>query len=298
MNLAPGVPTKTLRLFAPDYGPLADRDVYRRHILTGERAQTVRIASVAPARSARTEDLLLVHTPEYVEALRSGEPPDLASTGCVWFPSWIDVSLSVLGAFLDAVDTSLEDGVSGMLGGGGHHAYPDHGGALSTVNDIAIGVHYLRTKGIRRVLILDLDAHFGNGTVASFPDDPDLFLLDFHGHASDFGHPDGPHLFRNFRSEPDARTYLQSLRKDLPRVLDEFQPEVCLYAAGMDVFSGTPNPPLRLKVPDIERREAFVFETLSSRNLPVAYVHAGGYASVETLVGLHMITARAAQGVL
>ena len=167
---------------------------------------------------------------------------------------------------------------------------------MSPVNDIAIGVHYLRTKGIRRVLVLDLDAHFGNGTVASFPDDPDLLLFDFHGHASDFGHPDTPHLFKNFRNEPDAKLYLQALRKELPRVLDEFQPQACLYAAGMDVFSGTPNPPLRLKIPDIEKRETFVFETLSSQKVPVAYVHAGGYASVGTLAELHMITARAACG--
>lgn len=287
-----------LRLFVPDYGPLADRDVYRRHIIAGERAKEEEIATLTPSRSAKIEDLLLVHTPHYIEALRSGEPPELASSGGVWFPSSIDVSLSVLGAFLDAIDSALADRVSGMLGGGGHHAYPGHGGALSPVNDVAIGVHYLRAKGIRRVLVLDLDAHFGNGTAASFPDDPDLFLFDFHGHASDFGHPDTPHLFKNFRDEPDARLYLQALCKELPMVLDEFKPQACLYAAGMDVFSGTPNPPLRLKVPDIEKREAFVFEALSNQKVPVAYVHAGGYASVETLVGLHLITARAAHGAL
>jgi acetoin utilization deacetylase AcuC-like enzyme len=300
------VPTKepeslsaqTLRLFVPNYGPLADRDVYRRHIVAGERAEAEGIATLIPSQNAKVEDLLLAHTPEYVQALRSGQPADLASTGGEWFPGSIDVSLSVLGAFLGAIDSALTDGVAGMLGGGGHHAYPDHGGALSPVNDVAIGVHHLRRRGIRRVLVLDLDAHFGNGTAASFPNDPDLFLFDFHGHASDFGHPDTAHLFKSFRDEPDARLYLQALRKELPNVLGEFRPEVCLYAAGMDVFSGTPNPPLRLRVPDIEKREAFVFEALSSRRVPVAYVHAGGYASLETLTALHLITARAAHGAL
>ena len=289
---------ETLRLFVPNYGPLADRDVYRRHIVAGERAQEEGIATLTPSQNARVEDLLLAHTPEYVEALRSGQPADLASSGGEWFLGSIDVSLSVLGAFLDAIDSALTDGVAGMLGGGGHHAYPDHGGALAAVNDMAIGVHHLRRRGIRRVLILDLDAHFGNGTAASFPNDPDLFLFDFHGHASDFSHPDTPHLFKSFRDEPDARLYLRDLRKELPNVLGEFRPEACLYAAGMDVFSGTPNPPLRLRVPDIEKREAFVFEMLSSRQVPVAYVHAGGYASLETLTALHLITARAAQGTL
>ncbi len=289
---------QTLRLFVPTYGPLADQDVYRRHIVAGERAEAEGIATLTPSQNARIEDLLFAHSANYVEALRSGQPAELASTGGAWFPGCIDVSLSVLGAFLDAIDSAVTCGVAGMLGGGGHHAYPDHGGALSPVNDMAIGVHHLRRRGIRRVLVLDLDAHFGNGTTACFADDPDLFLFDFHGHAADFWHPDTPHLFKNFRDEADARLYLQALRKELPSVLGEFRPEACLYAAGMDVFSGTPNPPLRLRVPDIEKREAFVFETLWSRQVPVAYVHAGGYASLETLAALHLITARAAHGVL
>lgn len=297
-NEPEGLSAQKLRLFAPNYGPLADQDVFRRHIVAGERAEAAGIATLIPSQNARIEDLLLAHTPEYVEALRTGLPADLASTGGAWFLGCIDVSLSILGSFLGAIDSALTDGVAGMLGGGGHHAYPDHGGALSPVNDMAIGVHHLRRRGIRRVLVLDLDAHFGNGTAASFPNDPDLFLFDFHGHASDFSHPDTPHLFKNFRDEADARLYLQALRKDLPRVLGEFRPEACLYAAGMDVFSGTPNPPLRLRVPDIEKREAFVFEALSSRQVPIGYVHAGGYASLETLTVLHLITARAAHGVL
>lgn len=285
---------KPLRLFLPDFGPLAGRDVYRRHIVTGKRAEAEGIANVTPSRHASINDLACVHSPEYVEALQTGEPADLASTGGDWFPGSIDVSLSVLGAFFDAIDSALTEGVSGMLGGGGHHAYPAHGGALSPVNDLALGVHYLRRLGIRRVLVLDLDAHFGNGTAASFPNDPDLFLFDFHGQASDFWHPDTPHLFKNFRDEPDAKSYLRTLQKELPTVLEAFRPEACLYAAGMDVFSGTPNPPLRMKTPDIEKRERIVFETLSSRRLPVAYVHAGGYASLETLAELHLITSRAA----
>ena len=119
---------QTLRLFVPNYGLLADRDVYRRHIVAGERAEAEGIATLIPSQNAKVEDLLLDHTPEYVEALRSGQPADLASTGGEWCPGGIDVSLSGFGAFLGAMDSALTDGVAGMLGGGGHHAYPDRGG--------------------------------------------------------------------------------------------------------------------------------------------------------------------------
>ena len=287
-----------VRLYVPDYGCLAEKDVYRRHIVVGERAEAEGIVSVNCRNYADPDLLFLVHTPEYVEAFRTGEPGDLASTGGEWFPGFVEISLSVLGNYLGAIDAALMEGVAGVAAGGGHHAFPDHGGALCPVNDVAIGIHYLRQKGIKRVLILDLDAHFGNGTTACIPNDPDVFLFDFHGHASNFWNPDTPHLFRNFHDEPDAQLYLRTLRKELPRVLDEFKPDFCIYGAGMDVFSGTPNPPLRLKIPDIEKRDVFVFEQLSSRGIRTAYVHSGGYASHETVVKLHLITARAAHAAL
>lgn len=286
---------RQLRLFLPDYGSLAEKAVYRRHIVVAERAATEGLAIIECAPPAQVEVLSTVHTQEYVDALMTGLPSDLASTGGEWSPGFLKISLSALGGYLGAVDAALTDGAAGILAGGGHHAFPDHGGALCPINDVAIGIHYLRRKGIRRVLVLDLDAHFGNGTAACIPDDPEVFLFDFHGHASNFWNPDTPHLFKNFHHEPDARLYLQTLRRELPRMLDEFKPEVCIYGAGMDVFSGTPNPPLRLRTPDIEKRDSFVFETLSGRQIPVAYIHSGGYASHETVVALHLITARAAQ---
>lgn len=289
---------KRIRLFVPEYGVFAEKDVHRRHIVVGERAEAEGIVTLEHAPSANVEELSYAHTPEYIEALKTGEPYDLASTGGDWFPTFLEISLSVLGGYLGAVDAALTDGIAGVAGGGGHHAFPEHGGAICPVNDVAISIHHLRRNGIRKVLVLDLDAHFGNGTAACIPDDPDVFLFDFHGPSSKFWNLDTPHLFKNFQGEPDASLYLRTLRKELPRVLDEFQPEFCVFQAGMDVFSGTPNPPLRLKVPDIEKRDAFVFGTMVSRGIPVAYTHSGGYCSHETVVSLHLITARAAHKAL
>src|SRR5664279_3978590 len=227
---------KKLRLFVPDYGVFAEKDVHRRHIVVGERAEAEGIATVECAPTASAEELSLVHTPEYVEALKSGEPYELASTGGDWFQGFLEISLSVLGNYLGAIDAALMDGVAGVAAGGGHHAFPDHGGALCPINDVAIGIHHLRRKGIRKVLVLDLDAHFGNGTAACIPNDPEVFLFDFHGPSSKFWNLDTPHLFKNFQGEPDASLYLRTLQKELPRVLDEFQPEICIYGAGKDVF--------------------------------------------------------------
>lgn len=176
----------SLKLFIPDFGPLAAQPVYQRHLLVGERAVATGMATLFHPEPARVEDLLLFHSPEYVEALAQGVPDPLASSGGTWFPGLMDFARSIVGASFASIEAAARDGVSGLLGGGGHHAYPTRGGALSWVNEIGIGVHHFRRLGFQRVLVLDLDAHFGNGTVAGFPDDPDLFLFDLHGHASDW----------------------------------------------------------------------------------------------------------------
>ena len=126
---------KKVRLFVPDYGVFAEKDVHRRHIVVGERAEAEGIATVECAPRASVEELSLVHTPEYVEALRSGEPYELASTGGDWFPGFLEISLSALGNYLGALDAALADGIAGVAAGGGHHAFPDHGGALCPIND-------------------------------------------------------------------------------------------------------------------------------------------------------------------
>jgi acetoin utilization deacetylase AcuC-like enzyme len=255
------------------------------------------IAEVVSGRCATHEELQLFHVPAYLEALQTGKPNDLASSGFTWFPEMYDVSRSRVGCILDAVDTAVAAGISGALDGGGHHARPYSGGALSSINCVGVGVHYAR-RFCRRVIVLDLDLHFGNGTTAGFPDDLELFLFDYHGHASDFFHPTTPHLFRNLAAEPEGGTYLSRLREDLPQVLDAFEPELCLYVGGMDVFAGTPNAHLRLSTDDIRAREGFVFSQMAERKIPVVYTLGGGYAANETVARHHLLTACAAADAL
>lgn len=283
-----------LPLVRADYGPLAEMPVFRRHGLVGRLAVEAGIAEVRPAGPNRQVDLTLFHTPQYLQALRTGEPDSLASTAFPWFPGIYDVAVSRTAGFFDAVDAAIAtQAAAGFLGNGGHHAPPGRGGALGVVNEIGLGARYALRQELR-VFVLDLDLHFGNGTAMGLGSEPGAFLFDYHGHASDFFEVEADHLFRNLKSEPTGKVYLSRLGAELPAALDRFRPDLCLYLAGMDVFGGTPNAHLKLSFEDIERRENLVFRELSTRGIPVVYAHGGGYASEETVARLHLLTARAA----
>lgn len=286
------IPNK-LQFFIPDYGKMSEADLIKRNVIIAQRIETEDIGTISVGRTASDEEVLMFHTETYINALRTGFPPELASTGAIWTPDVYHFTKQRVGSFLDAIDQALISGVSGMMGLGGHHACPDCGGALSVLNDIGIGVHYIRHK-LKKIFVLDLDMHFGNGTTAGFNNDPDLFLFDYHGLASNFFHPNTPHLFRDLTEDPYGTFYLDMLRKELPVSLDGFKPDFCIYLSGMDVYAGSANAKLLLNVRDIEVRENFVLSQIVIRRIPVVYAHGGAYLSEDSAANLHLITARAA----
>jgi len=292
--MAGGVPReRPLVVFLPRYGYLREMPVFRRNVVCADILRQEEVAEVRIARDATPEDLEMFHLRYYVAALQTGRPHDLASSGLPWHPELFQAVTSKVGSFLDAIDRAATQGNSGTLDEGGHRARPGSGIALSPVNVLGIGVQYAR-RYQRRIMVLDLDLHFGSGIAAGLSDDPDLFLFDYHGYADEYTEPDTQHLFRNLTSQPDGATYLRLLRDDLPKVLDNFIPGFCLYLAGMNVFGGEPNPRLRLTVEEIAEREELVFSELGRRRIPVAYAHGGGDASEKTVARLHVLTARAA----
>jgi acetoin utilization deacetylase AcuC-like enzyme len=243
-----------IKFYIPDYGYLSDTPLIKRNVLLAERIKDEGIGEVCIGRNATDEDVLLFHTNAYIEALRTGYPSELADSGQPWYETIYEDRKKCAGAVLDAIDESLRNGVSGALCLSGHHAMPYKGGAISVLNDIGIGILYAKTK-VNKVLMLDLDMHFSNGTTSGISNVKDIFLFDYHGHASHFFHPDTLHLFRNLSEEPYGSFYLNMLRKELPSVIDQFQPNLCIYLSGMDVYKGSSNAKLFLTERDILLRE-------------------------------------------
>ncbi|MFT3807045.1 hypothetical protein [Arenimonas sp.] len=246
----------------------------------------------------QASDVLGVHSPEYVEAVRTGEPRALAqSQGFAWDAGLWPMVLASNGGVVAAARAARQHGVAGALASGLHHARREHGAGFCTFNGLAIAAQALRAEGVRRILILDLDAHCGGGTHSLIAGIDGLRQLDIAVDAFDQYDPAAGNTLDLLGS---AAEYLPTLRNRLAALADsEF--DLCLYNAGMDPHQDCPVGGLagvdeRL----IAQRERIVFDWCRQRRLPVAFVLAGGYIGpglgVEGLVGLHRLTLEAAAG--
>jgi acetoin utilization deacetylase AcuC-like enzyme len=268
-----------------------------------------RFEIVAP-EPVEIADLARVHTPDYIEAVRVGEPRALAeSQKFPWSPELFPSVRLTNGGVFAAAATALERGVSAALASGFHHACADHGEGFCTFNGLVVALEKLRARGrIRRAAVLDMDLHYGNGTATLAESRDWLFALSIYGNDywenrpyRDVGtvrHPAGPnHAEAVLPNGCRGDEMLAILERNLPRLLEN-RPDVLLYQAGADPLRDDPYSPLDLGHADLAARDRRVFEFAKSHGLPVAWVLAGGYTpDVSQVVAAHVNTACACAAV-
>jgi len=253
---------------------------------------------VVEPRPAAVEDVLLVHTEDYVTRLRAGAltPRELRRLGLPWSKSLVRRSFLATGGTIAAARAALQHGIASNLAGGTHHAFPDHGEGFCVLNDVAVAVRVLARDGpARRVSIIDLDVHQGNATAAIFEGDPAVFTFSMHGAKN---YP----LFKT-RSSLDVELadatgddeYLEALARHLPRAF-EHRPDLAFYLGGADPFAGDKLGRLSLTMGGLRARDELVLRACRDRGVPVATVMSGGYASdIGDTVEIHCNTIRAAK---
>jgi acetoin utilization deacetylase AcuC-like enzyme len=256
----------------------------------------VRIIEPAPLNESQ---LATIHHPDYIEAVRTGTPRDLAeSNGFDWDPGlWDAVGASNGGAVAAALQALRSGRNAGSLSSGLHHAYAGSGRGFCTFNGLALAARAVLEAGTRRVLIVDLDAHCGGGTYA-LTRGLDVHHLDISASAYDSYAP-GDSRKATLDLVRDAREYLSLLRRRLADV-DATNMELCIYNAGMDPYEGCSTGGLAgLSIDLLRQREAILFDWARDRGLPVAFVLAGGYLGGaldrDCLVDLHRLTVQAAR---
>jgi acetoin utilization deacetylase AcuC-like enzyme len=252
--------------------------------------------SVAPA--AEWEDLRLVHTAEYVDAVASGSLPRVMQRriGFPWSPQMVERSRRSVGATIAAARASLADGISANLAGGTHHAFRDRGEGYCVFNDVAVAAcRLMRDNRVERVAVIDCDVHQGNGTAAIFSGDPSVFTLSLHG-ANNFPfHKEVSDLDVTFQDGAADDEYLEELARHVPAVLDRHRPDIVFYLAGADPYEGDRLGRLKLTVAGLRQRDRFVIDACCRRAIPVAVSMSGGYApDVEAIVSIHCNTIREA----
>ena len=249
--------------------------------------------------AASDDDVALVHHREYIRKLQAGKLSymEIMRLEIPYSPELVRAVWLSAGGSILAGRLALKDGVSVNVGGGFHHAYPDHGEGFCVLNDIAIGIRKLqKERCIERAMTVDCDVHQGNGTAAIFGGDHTVFTLSIH-QEHNYPYPKPPSSFDiNLRDGVEDTEYLDELRKGLDAALSEFQPDLIAYVAGADPYENDQLGGLKLSLAGLERRDRLVFEKARAKKIPVSVSLAGGYARrVEDTVQIHTNTLRIAK---
>lgn len=254
------------------------------------------------AEPATPEMLALAHDPAYIDSYLTGsiDPRAMRRIGFPWDPRLVRRTCTALAGTLLAGELALGHGVACSTAGGTHHAYYDFGSGYCIFNDLAVAARVLLRRGqARRILIVDLDVHQGDGTASILQDDPAAFTFSMHCEANfpfrkqasdlDVGLPIG--------MEDDA--YLAALAQYLPDLLAQVRPDLVFYDAGVDPHKDDLLGKLSLSEAGLYRRDQYVLSTCLQAGIPVACVIGGGYSQdIDALARRHSLVHRAASEAL
>ncbi|MCX6569177.1 MAG: histone deacetylase [Candidatus Aminicenantes bacterium] len=252
-------------------------------------------------RPAPDEDVLLVHTARYLRRIKTGtmSHAELRALEIRYSPELVRFALLSVGGTVLAARKALECGLAVHIGGGFHHAFPDHGEGFCLLNDVAVAVRkMIEEKLARRVMVVDCDLHQGNGTATALAGRKDAFTLSIH--QMDIYPADKPLSTVDIEltsGDGDAK-YLAELGAYIPRVYNEFRPDLVIYLAGADPYEKDQLGGLSLTKAGLKERDKVVIENARRLGIPVAVVLAGGYAAeIKDTVDIHLNTVRIAQRV-
>ncbi len=261
----------------------------------------VKLISPAPVSEV---DLARVHSKEYIDAVKTGTPKELAeSQKFPWSEALFSSVLLTAGGVLAASKEALRSGSSAALVSGFHHSHRDRGEGFCTFNGLIIALEALREEGlIKNAAILDMDLHYGNGTALLAESRPWINVLSIYGNdywnnvayrdVTSRKHKDGTnHKSAALPENCDRQTLLTILEKNLPLLLKSKPPELLLYQAGADPYFEDPYSPLKLNHDDLRERDRVVFNFAVSNQVPIAWVLAGGYTQdISKIVQVHVNT--------
>ena len=288
--------------------------VHARLIETG----VINPSNVVEPRPAGWDELALVHTLEYLAKMRDGtmSPDDIARLELPWSAEMVEGFRLMTGGTIHAAliacglvhddraqrpqSAQSHQAVAGSagfasnvvchVGGGLHHAFPNHGEGFCPFNDVAVAARVLQARGLERIAIVDLDVHHGNGTAFVFESDPRVFTFSIHQQHNypmwkprgslDVGLPDGT---------GDA-SFLRELERALPEVMAHAA-QCVFYLAGADPYEDDQLGGLRLTREGLRQRDRLVIDAVRRAGVPLVVTLAGGYARrVEDTVAIHVAT--------
>ncbi len=292
------------------YSPYYYADIGEGHVFPIKKFELVRdrlladgtvdAAEIIEPPKAEIDDLLLVHTEDYITRLIEGNltAKEIRKLGLPWSQSLVRRSLHAISGTINAARHALVEGVSSNLAGGTHHAYPDRGEGFCVLNDVAVAIRILQRDGLaERFLIVDCDVHQGNGTAFIFADSPEVFTFSMHGAKNYPLFKERSTLDIELADGTSDHEFLETLGEALSRVITH-NPEVIFYLAGADPYSNDKLGRLGLTIDGLKRRDELVLDFAKTHGVPIVTTLSGGYAAdISDTVEIHCNTIRAVKSV-
>jgi acetoin utilization deacetylase AcuC-like enzyme len=267
-----------------------------KYRLVREGAEASDEIAVTDARAATDEELRLAHEPDYLERVGRGELArrEELALGLPWSPALVERARRSVGATLQAADAALADGVGANVGGGTHHAFADCGRGFCVFNDVVVAARALRGAGrVRRVLVVDLDVHQGDGTHAAFLDDAETFTFSVNGFRNyPFRRVPGD-LELDLADGTGDDAYLEGVARLLAQAVARSRADLCFYLAGADPYERDRLGRLALSRTGLAARDELVRDALARAGVATCVTLAGGYADpIEDTVEINLNTLR------
>lgn len=242
--------------------------------------------------------LLAVHSEAYLHKIREGKlsPQEERRTGFPWSLELFHREVTIMGGTVEAAERALRLGVGMNIAGGTHHAFKDRGEGFCLLNDLVLAAHWLLKGGhARRILIVDLDVHQGNGTAALCAELPEVFTFSMHGEKNYPFHKERSDLDIGLPKGMTDTAYLALLDGHLNRVLDSFEPDFMLYQSGVDVLATDKLGHLGLSLEGCKQRDKLVLGAAHRHGIPLVASMGGGYSPhLRDIVEAHANTFRLA----
>ena len=272
--------------FSDLYNHIKDSDIYKNLI-------------IHKSIEAPISDVQCVHKSEYVLNVKQGSlsRADERKINLPWSKRLARRSFLAIQGTLQTSQLALGNGVACHLAGGTHHAFKDCGSGFCVFNDLAYAsIALLNQKKVKKILILDLDVHQGNGTAEIFKDAINVYTVSFHGKKN--------YPFRKEKSDFDYafddgvedNEYLNVISYEIPKIIDSFQPDFIFYLSGVDIIKNDKLGRLSVSIEGCKERDRFVLNLCKKNKIPVQVSMGGGYSYIlNDIIESHCNTFRLAQ---
>jgi acetoin utilization deacetylase AcuC-like enzyme len=235
--------------------------------------------------------IALTHDHAYIDRLRQGKmsPKEMRGIGFPWSPELIDRERFIMYGTVQAALSALDNGIAFNIAGGTHHAFADSGDGFCIFNDLAITANYLLSqKKAKRILVVDLDVHQGDGTAALFRNNDKVFTFSMHGKNNYPLHKQESDLDIPLEDGTDDEEYLSILRENLPRLIETHKPDFILYQSGVDILATDKLGKMNLSIEGCKTRDAIVLTLAREKEIPLTAAMGGGYsADIRDIVEAH-----------